>query len=148
MPCSRQIVPGLYRALTIADHLYGTPARFAPGPKAAAMRILGSNAPIRVNTASAPRRAATGGFSVAEEQAPKQAQPAATLRTVGGIDALLALQGQDDPAERRQRAVRRGRNALDTLDALKVDVLAGTLGTGTLMRLKSATADLRDSSGD
>jgi hypothetical protein len=112
------------------------------------MRILGSNAPVRVSTPSAPRRAATGGFSVAEEQAPKQTQPAAALRTVGGIDALLALQGQDDPAERRQRAVRRGRNALDMLDALKVDVLAGTLGPGTLMRLRSATADLRDSSGD
>jgi hypothetical protein len=111
------------------------------------MRIVGSNAPARVNTLSAPRRAATG-FSVAEEQAPKQTQPAAALRTVGGIDALLALQGQDDPAERRQRAVRRGRNALDMLDTLKVDVLAGTLGPGTLLRLKSATADLRDSSGD
>jgi hypothetical protein len=61
---------------------------------------------------------------------------------------LLALQGHDNPAERRQRAVRRGRNALDMLDALKLDVLAGTLGPATLMRLKSATADLRDSSGD
>ena len=30
------------------------------------MRIVGSNAPARVNTLSAPRRAATG-FSVAEE---------------------------------------------------------------------------------
>jgi class II flagellar assembly regulator FliX len=112
------------------------------------MRILGSNAPVRANTASAPRRAAAGGFSVAEEQAPKQPQPPASLRTVGGIDALLALQGHDNPAERRQRAVRRGRNALDMLDALKLDVLAGTLGPATLMRLKSATADLRDSSGD
>jgi hypothetical protein len=112
------------------------------------MRILGSNAPVRVNTPSAPRRAATGGFSVAEEQPPKQPQPAATLRTVGGIDALLALQGQDNPAERRQSAVRRGRNALDMLDSLKVDMLAGTLGPGTLMRLRSATADLRGSSGD
>jgi hypothetical protein len=112
------------------------------------MRILGSNAPARVNTPAAPRRAATGGFSVAEEQPPKQAAPAAALRTVGGIDALLALQGQNDPGERRQRAVKRGRNALDMLDALKVDVLADTLGPATLMRLRSATADLRDPSGD
>jgi hypothetical protein len=61
---------------------------------------------------------------------------------------LLALQGQDDPAERRQRAVKRGRLALDTLDALKVEVLSGTLGPSMLQRLKSATADLRDASGD
>ena len=75
-------------------------------------------------------------------------QPAASLRTIGGIDALIALQGEDDPAERRRRAVKRGRIALDALDELKIEVLGGTLGPSTLARLKSATADLRDASGD
>ena len=36
---------------------------------------------------------------VAEEQAPVSTAPAAALRTVGGIDTLLALQGQDNPPE-------------------------------------------------
>jgi hypothetical protein len=112
------------------------------------MRIFGSNATARAATSSAPRRAASGSFSVAESDTPASAAPAASLRTIGGIDALLALQGQDDPAERRRRAVKRGRVALDALDELKVEVLAGTLGPTTLMRLKSATADLRDASGD
>ncbi len=112
------------------------------------MRIYGSNATARVAANSAPRRAGAGGFSVAEGDAPKSTAPAASLRTIGGIDALIALQGQDDPAERRRRAVKRGRTALDALDELKVEVLAGTLGPSTLMRLKSATADLRDASGD
>ena len=112
------------------------------------MRIFGSNATARVANASAPRRAAPGGFSVDEGEAPKSAQPAAALRTIGGIDALIALQGQDDPAERRRRAVRRGRTALDALDVLKIEVLGGTLGPSTLRRLKSATTDLRDASGD
>lgn len=112
------------------------------------MRILGSNATARAATSSAPRRAGTGGFSVSEEEAAASAAPAASLRTIGGIDALIALQGQDDPAERRRRAVKRGRTALDALDELKVEVLAGTLGPSTLMRLKSATADLGDASGD
>jgi hypothetical protein len=85
---------------------------------------------------------------VTEEQAPASTAPAAALRTVGGIDALLALQGQDNPPQRRQRAIKRGRNALDILDALKIEVLAGTLGPSTLGRLKSATSELRDSSGD
>ena len=70
------------------------------------------------------------------------------MRTVGGIDALIALQGQQDPTERRRRAVRRGRTALDSLDQLKVEVLGGMIGPSTLQRLKAATADLRDSSGD
>jgi len=112
------------------------------------MRILGSNATARATTASTPRRAAAGGFSIAEEAAPKSAAPAASLRTVGGIDALIALQGQDDLPERRRRAVNRGRIALDALDELKIEVLAGTLGSSTLMRLRSATTDMRDASGD
>jgi hypothetical protein len=70
------------------------------------------------------------------------------LRTIGGIDALLALQGQADPSERRRRAVKRGRLALDALDELKAEVLAGTLGASTLMRLKAAGTDLRAASGD
>jgi hypothetical protein len=112
------------------------------------MRILGSNATARVATPTASRRAAGGGFAVTENGAPKSAAAPAALRTIGGIDALIALQGQDDPTERRRRAVRRGRNALDSLDQLKVEVLAGTLDASTLMRLKSATTDLQDSSGD
>jgi Class II flagellar assembly regulator len=112
------------------------------------MRIYGSNATAQAANASAPRRAGSGGFSVDESDAPKSTAPAASLRTIGGIDALLALQGQDDPAERRRRAVKRGRIALDALDELKLAVLDGEPSPSTLQRLKSATAELRDSSGD
>ena len=112
------------------------------------MRIFGSNATARVADSSTPRRAASGGFSVTDTEAPKQPTQTAALRTIGGIDALIALQGQDDPIERRRRAVKRGRIALDTLDELKVEVLSGSLGPSTLARLKSATAEIRDASGD
>ncbi len=74
--------------------------------------------------------------------------PAAALRTIGGIDALLALQGDEQPAERRKRAVTRGRSALDALDDLKVELLVGSPVPSTLMRLRSATTGLRDASGD
>lgn len=112
------------------------------------MRILGTNAPARVANVSQSRRAPGGAFSVPEDGAPRQTAAPASLRTIGGIDALLALQGQDDPGERRRRAVKRGRIALDALDELKVGVLAGTIGTTTLHRLKAATAELRDPTGD
>jgi hypothetical protein len=112
------------------------------------MRIVGPNATARIAGPSATKRAANGGFSVSEEEAPRAAQPVATLRTIGGIDALIALQGQDELAERRRRAVSRGRTALDALDELKVELLGGTPGPSTLMRLKSVTADLLDASGD
>ena len=71
-----------------------------------------------------------------------------SLRTVGGIDALIALQGVEDPVERRRRAVKHGRQALDALDALKLGLLAGTLEPAALLRLKAAAADLKDGSGD
>jgi len=51
-------------------------------------------------------------------------------------------------AERRRRAVKHGRRALDTLDELKLGLLAGTLDQGTLLRLKSLATDFRDGSGD
>jgi hypothetical protein len=112
------------------------------------MRIHGSNATAQVATASGPRRGASGGFSVDAGEAPKSPAPAAALRTIGGIDALIALQGQADPLERRRHAVKRGRNALDVLDELKLEVLGGLPGPSTLQRLKSATAELGDGSGD
>lgn len=112
------------------------------------MRILGTNAPARAANLSPARRAVSSGFSVPQDDAPKQTSQAASLRTIGGIDALIALQGQDDTADRRRRAVRRGRVALDALDELKVGVLAGTIGAHTLHRLRAATAELRDPTGD
>ncbi len=112
------------------------------------MRIFGSNAIARGPAAPTPKRPAGGGFAVAEDQAPAGTGPVAALRTVGGIDALMALQGQDDQPERRRRAVTRGRVALDALDALKIDLLAGTLGTATVNRMKSAGVQLAEASGD
>jgi len=112
------------------------------------MRIAGPNATTRLSTAPGPRRAASGGFSVDEGETPKSAAAATSLRTVGGIDALLALQGEEGPGERRRRAVKRGGIALDALDELKVGVLSGAPEPATLTRLKAVTAGLRDGSGD
>ena len=75
-------------------------------------------------------------------------EPAGRLRTVGGIDALIALQGIEDPVERRRRAVKHGRRALDALDELKLGLLSGTFEPAALLRLKAVAADLQDGSGD
>jgi len=113
------------------------------------MRIAGPNATARVaNAPGGPRRTSSGGFSLDETETTKQTSATASLRTVGGIDALLALQGEEGPGERRRRAAKRGTIALDALDELKVGVLSGELGPGTLNRLKAATAGLREGSGD
>jgi hypothetical protein len=112
------------------------------------MRILGPNGPAATNTAPAARRSTAGSFSLPEEEA--QAAPSGTagVRTVGGIDALLALQGVDGVEERRRRALKRGLTALDVLDEMKLGLLSGQLDHGTLVKLKTAAAGLKDLSGD
>jgi hypothetical protein len=115
------------------------------------MRIFGPNGPAAPTTAPAARRAANSPFTLPQEQT--QAMPAGSsgVRTIGGIDALIALQGVqwvEAAEERRRRAVKRGRTALDALDELKLGLLSGRLDQATLARLKAAAAGLKDDSGD
>jgi hypothetical protein len=111
------------------------------------MRISGPNANTAVSSGSAPRRAAAGTFTLSEGETPRAAGAPAALRTVGGIDALIALQGLEDPTERRKQAVKRGRIALDALDELKLGLLDGTLSPATLGKLKSVAGALQGGSG-
>jgi hypothetical protein len=112
------------------------------------MRIQGSNATAAVAGALPARRAPAGEFKVAEEAATRSIASPTTLRTVGGIDALIALQGVENATERRRHAVKRGRVALDALDELKIGLLGGELAPATLQKLKAVAAHLKDGSGD
>jgi hypothetical protein len=112
------------------------------------MRISGPNGVVVSSSMAAPRRVAGAGFAPADPEAVAPQPSALALRTLGGIDALIALQGIEDPTERRRRAVKHGSRALDALDALKLGLLAGTLDQSTLLRLKSVAADLKEGSGD
>jgi hypothetical protein len=112
------------------------------------MRILGTNGTAAPAAGNAARRSTSAAFSLGENSA-KSAAPANGMRTIGGLEALLALQeGVEEPAERRRRAVKRGRSALDALDALKLGLLSGTLDTAALARLRTAAAGLSEPSGD
>lgn len=112
------------------------------------MRVTGPNGTALAAAPAAARRAAGGTFSVAEGGAAPAPSPAVALRTIGGIDALIALQGIEDPVERRRRVVKNGRRALDALDEVKLGLLGGTLDQATMLRLKSVAADLKEGSGD
>jgi hypothetical protein len=112
------------------------------------MRVYGPNGAALANAPTVARRTAQGTFTVSEEEAPRNTGAATNLRAISSIDALIALQGVEDPTERRKRAVARGRHALDTLDALKVSVLDGTLDQPMLARLKVASEGLAETTGD
>src|ERR1700735_2857798 len=112
------------------------------------MRVSAPNRTTLTTGTNAARPSSGGTFSLGGTEAPQAQSAAVALRTLGGIDALIALQGVEEPAERRRRAVKYGRRALDALDELKLGLLAGSLDQSTLLRLKSAATDLGDGSGD
>jgi hypothetical protein len=94
------------------------------------------------------RRTASEGFTLSEGEATSGPAASTGARGIGGIDVLMALQGVEEPGERRRRAVGRGRTALDALDALKIGLLSGGFDAGTVARLKAAVSGLKDGSGD
>ena len=112
------------------------------------MRIYGPNAPNAPGSKPPARRAGASSFTLANADAARPAATALPSSSVGGIDALLALQGVEDSTERRRRAVKRGRGALDALDELKLALLAGSLDGGALARLTAMVGDVDDGSGD
>jgi hypothetical protein len=112
------------------------------------MRIYGPNGTTLGSPVSPTRRTSSTGFSLPETAAPDEPRPAAAPKAAGNIDALLALQGVEDPTERRKRSVARGRGALDVLDELKLGLLSGNLDASTVNRLRDAAANLKSSSGD
>jgi hypothetical protein len=113
------------------------------------MRIYGPNGTTLGSPASSARRTTSTGFSLPDTPAaPGEVRSTAAPKSAGSIDALLALQGVEDPVERRKRSVQRGKGALDVLDELKIGLLCGNLDAATVSRLRDAAANLKSSSGD
>jgi class II flagellar assembly regulator FliX len=112
------------------------------------MRIYGPKGTALATAPASTRRAAGGTFSVGEQEAASKTPTASPLRSVSSLDVLMALQGVEDPIERKKRAVAKGRNALDVLDSLKVGLIDGSVDGATLSRLKVAAEGLSEGSGD
>ena len=112
------------------------------------MRIHGTNGTALASAPASARRSAGGAFTVSEQETPRNAAAASSLRAVSTVDALMALQGVEDPRERKKRAVAKGRKALDVLDRLKVTLLDGSIDSSMLSRLKVAAEGLGEQTGD
>jgi hypothetical protein len=111
------------------------------------MRVSATSNNAVMRDAPAARRVGSG-FSLSEGASGPLRTAPGHLHAISGVDVLVALQGVEDSTERRKRAVRRGRSALDALDALKVGLLGGALDQAALNRLKAAAADLGGNTGD
>jgi hypothetical protein len=112
------------------------------------MRIYGPNGTTLGPQTGNVRRTSSSGYSLPDAASAPEARAALAPRAAAGIDALLAMQGIEDPLERRKRSVQRGKRALDVLDDLKIGLLSGNFDASTVNRLRDAAANLKSSSGD
>lgn len=112
------------------------------------VRIDPKTMPANVGAASLQRRPAAARFALAGEPAAAKAGAAGAAVPLASLDALLAVQGEGDPAERRRRSVKRGHDLLDTLDRLKAALLSNRVATTDLQRLAGQLSERRDLSGD
>ena len=112
------------------------------------MRISGPNGPTLGSPAGSVRRTGSSGFSLPDMASATETRGTLAPKAAAGIDALLALQGIEDPLERRKRSVQRGKRALDVLDDLKIGLLSGSFDATTVNRLRDAAASLKSASGD
>ena len=112
------------------------------------MRIYGPNGTTLGSPAGNVRRTSSTGFALPDAASASETRAAVAPKATAGIDALLAMQGVEDPVERRKRSVQRGKGALDVLDELKIGLLSGNFDASTVSRLRAAAANLKSSSGD
>jgi hypothetical protein len=110
------------------------------------MRIEGPNRLNTVSSSGAARRAGgTSSFSLSE---PEETAAGSASSSIGGLDALLALQSIDaDEPRKRKKAVKRGRDLLDQLDEIKVGLLSGELSGEAIGRIV-ALLDEMEPTGD
>ena len=110
------------------------------------MRIDPRLTTAALTSAARPREAANARFGVETGKAStaSRAQSTAPLAT---LDAILQLQSEDDPSERRRKSARRGQDLLDGLDKLKAALLTGAIPAADLGRLARSLAGA-EPSGD
>ncbi|OYU48474.1 MAG: hypothetical protein CFE31_12695 [Rhizobiales bacterium PAR1] len=119
-------------------------------PEPTMMRIVDQKAVNSVSGTQGGRPAGgTSGarFTLDTGAATVRAEAQAPISIMGGLEALIAIQSEDNSRERKRRSTRRGQAMLDVLDELKLALLSGHLPPDMQARL---SATLREGwpSGD
>jgi hypothetical protein len=113
------------------------------------MRIDGNGRIAGAQAGTNANRTRTGSaFSLDMGASASEAGSARAAATVGGLDAMLALQSIGDPLERRRRAVKRGKAMLDSLDRMKLAMLDGGTAPEAMSNLAAILHENRDASDD
>jgi len=112
------------------------------------MRIDPRYSTVPSSAAAAQRSVPGQRFSLEGSGASQRSGRTAASAPLGTLDALLAVQGDGDPAERRRRSLKRGHDLLDSLDKLKAALLSGRVGQAQLRNLATQVRSQGGSSGD
>lgn len=113
------------------------------------MKVTGPTGPS-ASQGARPSKAA-GGFALPAAGGTAGASATSAASSISGVadvSALMALQGVETATERRRRAIRRGGGLLDRLEDLKLALLSGDAGEGTLDRLKRTLGEERPTDDD
>ena len=89
---------------------------------------------------------ADGTFGAMVTGATQETAATAASQSIAKVDALLAVQGAEDPTERaaRSRMRERGSSILRQLDHLRLGVLTGTLTIGQVIDIADVVASNRE----
>jgi Class II flagellar assembly regulator len=118
------------------------------GMRITTMSVAGAQAPQGQTRIDRPRAVfELPGTAKAEARRTEAARPS---QATAGLETLLAVQGlmPEDRQEKRRRAVKRGHDALNLLDDLKLALLSGEESPVALLRLRSLTAARTEGTGD
>lgn len=87
-----------------------------------------------------------GSFEDFIAAAPKQAGGAAPTNSIARVDALLSVQGAEDPTARaaRRRMTGRADDILGELDQLRLSLLTGTMTLGQVIDIADVVASHRE----
>ncbi len=96
--------------------------------------------------------AAGGGASFSELVAgsPAPAEESAVPQSIAQVDALLAIQGAEDPTERsaKNKGYKRSNDILDGLEKIRLSMLKGELTVGDMVDIADVVASHRENITD
>ncbi len=84
-----------------------------------------------------------GLLNTGETAATGEAANVSDMAGISSLDGVLALQGMSEEESRRREAVRHGHSLLDSLEALRRSLLAGTVPAAVIRELDTRLARTR-----
>ena len=112
------------------------------------MKVQGPSGPQSPSKSKGKGRAGEDGASFGSFVAsgPQSSAPSQATSSIAQLDALLAIQGAEDPAARaaKKRMRERSNTILTELDKIRMAMLGGTLTVGHMIDVADVVASHRD----